>query len=131
MLRTAAAAWKNLQGKSFAGTMDILNLILIYTFSPSPMIKQSMFISPFADISKKRRFYRPYSNHIICMLATAAAVWENLQGKSCAGTIIILNLILIYTFSPSPMIKKQSMVISPFADICKKQGPTDHIQITY
>jgi hypothetical protein len=25
---------------------------------------------------------------------------------------------------------KQSMVISPFADICKKQGPTDHIQIT-
>jgi hypothetical protein len=85
------------------------------------------------------------------MLSTAAAAWENLQGKSCAGTMDILNLILIYTFSPSQMIKqsmdilnliliytfspsqmiKQSMVISPFADICKKQGPTDHIQITY
>jgi hypothetical protein len=64
------------------------------------------------------------------MLATAAAAWENLQGQSCAGTMDILNLILIYTFSPSPMIN-QSMVISPFADICKKQGPTDHIQITY
>jgi hypothetical protein len=63
------------------------------------------------------------------MLETAAAAWENLQGKSCAGTMDILNLIPIYTFSPSQMIK-QSMVISPFADICKKQGPTDHIQIT-
>jgi hypothetical protein len=64
------------------------------------------------------------------MLATAAAAWENLQGKSCAGTMDILNLILLNTFSPSQMIK-QSMVISPFADICKKEGPTDHIQITY
>jgi hypothetical protein len=64
------------------------------------------------------------------MLATAAAAWEDLQGKSCAGIMDILNLILIYTFSPSPMIK-QSMVISPFADICKKQGPTDHIEFTY
>jgi hypothetical protein len=64
------------------------------------------------------------------MLATAAAAWENLQAKSCTGTMDILNLILIYIFSPSPMIK-QSMVINQFADICKKQGPTDHIQITY
>jgi hypothetical protein len=63
------------------------------------------------------------------MLGTAAAAWENLQAKSCAGTMDILNLILIYTFSPLQMIK-QSMVISPFADIFKKQGPTDHIQIT-
>jgi hypothetical protein len=64
------------------------------------------------------------------MLGTAAAAWEDLQAKSCASTMNILNLILLYTFSPSPMIN-QSMVISPFADICKKQGPTDHIQITY
>jgi hypothetical protein len=64
------------------------------------------------------------------MLATAAAAWENLQAKSCAGTMNILNLILIYTFSLSQMIK-QSMVISQFADISKKQGPTDNIQITY
>jgi hypothetical protein len=64
------------------------------------------------------------------MLATAAAAWEDLQAKSCAGTMDILNLILIYTFEPSPMIK-QSMVISEFAYICKKQGHTDHIQITY
>jgi hypothetical protein len=63
------------------------------------------------------------------MLATAAAAWEDLQAKSCATTMNIQNLILIYTFSPSPMIK-QSMVISQFADICKNQGPTDHIQIT-
>jgi hypothetical protein len=63
------------------------------------------------------------------MLGTAASAWENLQGKSCAGTMDILNLILLNTFSPSQMIK-QSMVISQFADICKKQGPTDHIQIT-
>jgi hypothetical protein len=63
------------------------------------------------------------------MLGTAAAAWENLQAKSCTDTMEILNLILIYHFSPSQMIK-QSMVISPFADICKKQGPTDHIQIT-
>jgi hypothetical protein len=64
------------------------------------------------------------------MLATAAAAWEDLQSKSYAGTMDILNLILIYTFSPSQMIK-QSMIISPFADICKKPGPTDHIHITY
>jgi hypothetical protein len=64
------------------------------------------------------------------MLGTSAAAWENLQSKSCPGTMVILNLILIYTFSPSQMIK-QSMVISQFADICKKEGPTDHIQITY
>jgi hypothetical protein len=63
------------------------------------------------------------------MLGTAAAAWEDLQAKFCAGTMNILNLIPLYTFSPSPMIKK-SMDISPFADICKKQGPTDHIQIT-
>jgi hypothetical protein len=63
------------------------------------------------------------------MLGTAAAAWEDLQAKSCAGTMDILNLILLYTFEPSPMIK-QSMVISQFADICKKEGPTDHIQIT-
>jgi hypothetical protein len=64
------------------------------------------------------------------MLVTAAAAWEGLQAKSCAGTIHILNTVLLYTFSQSPM-NNQSMVISPFADICKKQGPTDHIQITY
>jgi hypothetical protein len=59
------------------------------------------------------------------MLATAAtaAVWEDLQAQSCAGTMKILNLILLYTFSPSPIIK-QTMVIGQFADICKKQGPT-------
>jgi hypothetical protein len=45
MLGTEAAAWEVLQAKSCAGTMDILNLILIYTFSPSQMIKQSMVIS--------------------------------------------------------------------------------------
>jgi hypothetical protein len=64
------------------------------------------------------------------MLATAAAAWEDLQAKSCTGTMNIDNCILLYTFSPSQMIK-QSMVISQFADICQKQGPTDHIQITY
>jgi hypothetical protein len=64
------------------------------------------------------------------MLGTAAAAWENLQAKSCASTVDILNLILILTFSASQMIK-QSMVISQLADIFKKQGPTDHIQITY
>jgi hypothetical protein len=64
------------------------------------------------------------------MLVTEAAAWEGLQAKSCAGIMNILNLILLHTFSPSPMIK-QTMVISPFADICKNQGPTDHIQITY
>jgi hypothetical protein len=58
------------------------------------------------------------------MLATAAAAWEDLQAKSCAGTMNFHNFMLLYTFSPSPMIN-QSMVISPFADIC-----TDHIQIT-
>jgi hypothetical protein len=63
------------------------------------------------------------------MLSTAAAVWEDLQAKSCAGTMNIHNLILLHTFSPSPMIK-QTMVITSFADICKKQGPTDHIQNT-
>jgi hypothetical protein len=63
------------------------------------------------------------------MLATAAAAWEDLQAKSCTGTMNILNLVLLHTFSPSPMIK-QRMVISQFADICKKQGPTDHIEIT-
>jgi hypothetical protein len=64
------------------------------------------------------------------MLATAAAAWEDLQAKSCAGTINTHNFILLYTFKPSPMIK-QSMVISQFADICKNQGgPTDHIEIT-
>jgi hypothetical protein len=63
------------------------------------------------------------------MLATAAAAWEDLQAKSCAGIMNNHNHILFYTFSPSQMIK-QSMVISQFADICKKQGPTDHIQIT-
>jgi hypothetical protein len=50
MLGTASAAWEDLQAKSCASTMNILNLILLYTFSPSPMIKQSMVISPFADI---------------------------------------------------------------------------------
>jgi hypothetical protein len=44
MLATSAAAWEDLQAKSCASTMDILNLILLYTFSPSQMIKQSMFI---------------------------------------------------------------------------------------
>jgi hypothetical protein len=118
MLGTAAAAWEDLQAKSCASTMDILNLIMIYTFSPSPMIKQSKGYQLICRYFQKTRSYRPYSNHIlICMLGTAAATWENLQGQSCAGTIYILNLILIYTFSPSPMIK-QSMVISPFADIC-------------
>jgi hypothetical protein len=64
------------------------------------------------------------------MLVTAATAWEGLQAKSCTGTMNTLHLILLHTFSPSPMIK-QTMVISPFADICKKQGPTDHNQITY
>jgi hypothetical protein len=64
------------------------------------------------------------------MLATAAAAWEDLQAKSCASTMNILNLILLNTFSPSQMIK-QSMFISPFADISKKEGSTDRIQITY
>jgi hypothetical protein len=36
------------------------------------------------------------------MLGTAAAAWENLQGKSCTGTMNIHNFI-------------------QFADICKKQ----------
>jgi hypothetical protein len=63
------------------------------------------------------------------MLATAAAAWEDLQAKSCARTMNILNLILLNTFSPSP-INNQRMVISQFADIYKKQGPTYHIQIT-
>jgi hypothetical protein len=60
------------------------------------------------------------------MLATAAAAWEDLQSKSCAGTMNIHNFILLYTFD----VLKQSMCFSPFAYICKKQGPTDHIQIT-
>jgi hypothetical protein len=38
MLATADAAWEDLQAKSWAGTMNILNLILLYTFLPSPMI---------------------------------------------------------------------------------------------
>jgi hypothetical protein len=59
------------------------------------------------------------------MLATAAAAWKDLQAKSWAGIMNNSNLILFNTFSPSPMLN-QSMVISPFADICKKQGPTDH-----
>jgi hypothetical protein len=63
------------------------------------------------------------------MLATAAAAWEDLRAKSCASTMNNHNFILLYTFKPSPMIK-QSMVISQLADICKKQGPTVHIQIT-
>jgi hypothetical protein len=53
------------------------------------------------------------------MLVTAAAAWEGLQAKSCAGTMHNLNLILLYTFKPSPMIK-QTIAINPFADICKK-----------
>jgi hypothetical protein len=65
------------------------------------------------------------------MLATAAAAWEDLQAKSCASTMNNRNLIPhLNTFSPSKVIKK-SMVISPFADISKKEGSTDHIQITY
>jgi hypothetical protein len=63
------------------------------------------------------------------MLSTAAAAWEGLQAKSCASTMNNHSLILLYTFRISPMIK-QTMVISPFADIFKKQGPTEHIQIT-
>jgi hypothetical protein len=63
------------------------------------------------------------------MLATAAAAWEDLQAKSCAGTMNILNLILLYNFSQSP-INNQTLVITSFADTCKKQGPSDHIQIT-
>jgi hypothetical protein len=50
------------------------------------------------------------------MLATAAAAWEDLQAKSCAGTTNIHNFILLYTFSQSPM-NNQRMVISQFADI--------------
>jgi hypothetical protein len=45
------------------------------------------------------------------MLATAAAAWEDLQAKSCASTMNNHNFILLYTFSPSPMIK-QTIVIS-------------------
>jgi hypothetical protein len=63
------------------------------------------------------------------MRATAAAAWEDLQAKSCASTNNNHNFILLYTLKPSPM-NNQRMVISQFADICKKQGPTDHIQIT-
>jgi hypothetical protein len=50
------------------------------------------------------------------MLATAAAAWEDLQAKYCAGTMNIHNFILLYTFSQSPM-NNQRMVISQFADI--------------
>jgi hypothetical protein len=57
------------------------------------------------------------------MLATAAAAWEDLQAKSCAGTMNNLNLILLNPFSQSPM-NNQTIVITSFADICKKQGPT-------
>jgi hypothetical protein len=32
------------------------------------------------------------------MLGTAAAAWEDLQAKSCAGIMIILNITLLYTF---------------------------------
>jgi hypothetical protein len=61
---------------------------------------------------QKTRSYRPYSNHIlICMLVTAAAAWEGLQAKSCAGIMNNINLVLLHTFSPSPM-NNQSMVIS-------------------
>jgi hypothetical protein len=82
---------------------DICKIQLLYTFLPSPMIKQLMVIT--------------YSNQIlICMLGTAAAAWTNLQGKSCTGILNILNLILLYTFSQSLMIK-QSMVISCFLQI--------------
>jgi hypothetical protein len=80
------------------------------------------------QIFAKNKVIQTLSNHIICLLATAAAAaWEDLQAKSCTGTMKNLNLILLYTFSPSPMIK-QTMVISPFADICKKQGNTDLIK---
>jgi hypothetical protein len=64
------------------------------------------------------------------MLATAAAAWEDLQAQSCTGIMNNRNLKFFYTFKPSQMIK-QSMVISKFAEILKKQGPTEHIQITY
>jgi hypothetical protein len=53
MLSTAAAVWEDLQAKSGAGTMNNHNLILLYTFSPSPMIKQTMVISQFAQIFAK------------------------------------------------------------------------------
>jgi hypothetical protein len=46
MLGTAAAAWEALQAKSCAGIMNNRNHILLYTFSPSRMVKQSMDISP-------------------------------------------------------------------------------------
>jgi hypothetical protein len=36
------------------------------------------------------------------MLATAAAAWEDLQAKSCAGTMNNNNFILLYTFKASP-----------------------------
>jgi hypothetical protein len=59
--------------------------------------------------------------------AATAAAWEDLQAKSCADTMNILNLILLYTFSPSPM-NNQTIVITSHADICKKQGPTEVLQ---
>jgi hypothetical protein len=87
------------------------------------MIKQTMSISLFADFAKNKE------NHTICLLATAVAAWEDLKPKSCAGIMNNLTLILLFTFSPSPMIK-QTMFISPFADIYKKQGPTSYIYYT-
>jgi hypothetical protein len=79
------------------------------------------------QIFAKNKVLQTLSNHINCLLAATTAAWEDLQAKSCAGTMKNLNLILFYTFSPSPMFK-QTMVIRTFADICKKQGPTDLIK---
>jgi hypothetical protein len=41
----------------------------------------------------------------------------------------MINQSMVISPFASPMIK-QLMVMSQFADICKKQGPTEHIQIT-
>jgi hypothetical protein len=85
-----------------------------------------MGISLFVDFAKNK-VLQALANHTICL--QAAAAWEDLQPKSCASIMNNLNLILLYTISPSPIIK-QTMLISPFADSssCKKQGPTGLIK---
>jgi hypothetical protein len=61
--------------------MNNLTLILLYIISPSPIIKQTMAVSPFADSCKKQGTTPPYILDINC-LQVAAAAWEDLQPKS-------------------------------------------------
>jgi hypothetical protein len=90
--------------------------------------KVSLYFSTITN-DQTNNVYQSLLNHTICLLATAVAAWEDLQPKSCAGIMNNLTLILLFTFSPSRMIK-QTMLISPFADICKIQGPTSYIYYT-